>query len=250
MSFFKKLWVLLILVSYFLCVSSYAAPLYELLWQSIITEYSYQKTEDRMTCQLINFRQLKTSQSFSTILRFLNKYDYQNLNDKSDKIAFWINVYNICATKIILENYPIQSIDELNNRYGDYKHIKQIQVSGESFSLSDIENKLLMFSDSRILFALYNGTLSGPQLYKAPFTSSQLNSQLDMVQKQFINERYRGVDIQPGTRYLYVSRLFSNYSQFFPNQEKVKDYLQKFLAEDISDYNVFYFINNNKINDY
>ena len=71
---------------------------------------------------------------------------------KEDKIAFWINAYNIKMLKVIIDNYPIESTRILRILWGPYsiRHIdkniggiwkSKLIVMGEEFTLLEIEQR-------------------------------------------------------------------------------------------------------------
>jgi hypothetical protein len=99
---------------------------------------------------------------------------------KEDKIALWINAYNVQMLKIITRNYPIES-SRFHRFFGwpptSIRHIQPTDVIGvtkwdrykslvmdEEFTLSEIERRLFRkeFNEPRVFFALTQACLSGP----------------------------------------------------------------------------------------
>ncbi|MBC7883982.1 MAG: DUF547 domain-containing protein [Saprospiraceae bacterium] len=106
---------------------------------------------------------------------------------KNDQLAFWINAYNVFTIKLITDNYPLKSIQNLAG--GKTWDIKRIKINGTIYSLNDIENDIIRsrFKDARIHFALNCAAVSCPPLFNEAYRAEQLDSQLESQTKKFIN---------------------------------------------------------------
>jgi hypothetical protein len=117
---------------------------------------------------------------------------------KKDKIAFWINAYNIQMLKIIVDNYPIKStrIHRLFWPPNSIRHIKDIWtkykfiVMDEEFTLLGVEQRFFRkeFDEPRAFFALCRDSLSRPPLRNEPYYGHKLNQQLDNQVKRFLSD--------------------------------------------------------------
>jgi hypothetical protein len=116
---------------------------------------------------------------------------------KEDKIAFWINAYNIELLNIIIENYPIKaarirlvfwpptSIRHIPGIWDSHKFM----VMDEEFTLAEIENRFFrkQFGEPRVFFAISQASLSGPPLRNEPYYGHKLYSQLDDQVRRFLS---------------------------------------------------------------
>jgi hypothetical protein len=152
----------------------------------------------------------------------LEKFDKLTLTEynswkKEDKIAFWINAYNMQMLNIIVKNYPIKPSRVFSVLWGpkSIRHIKgdiggiwnncKFLIMDEEFTLSDIEKHLFQkeFNEPRVLFALSRASLSGPPLRREPYYGHKLLSQLDDQAKKFLaNPRGFRIDRNAGVVYL------------------------------------------------
>ncbi len=106
---------------------------------------------------------------------------------RNQKLAYWINVYNAYTIKLILNNYPINSIKDLHNgKPWDHKWIK---INGKTLSLNNIEHDIIRpeFNEPRIHFAVNCAAVSCPPIMNSAYTAKSLNSQLESQTKKFIN---------------------------------------------------------------
>ena len=113
-----------------------------------------------------------------------------------DKIAFWINAYNLQMLNIIIKNYPIESkrifriiwpptsIRHIQGIWDEYKFI----VMEEEFTLAELEKKFLRekFDEPRVFFAICLASLSSPPLRNEPYYGRILDRQLDEQVRKFL----------------------------------------------------------------
>ena len=142
---------------------------------------------------------------------------------KEDKIAFWLNAYNIQMLKIITDNYPIKSSRYLRLYPGwgpnSILHIKGIWtnykflVMDEEFTLSEIDKRFFRkeFDDPRIFFAVFNAGLSSPPLRNEPYYGHKLNEQLDDQARRFLSSPL-AFRTDKEKRRVYLSSLFQSSS--------------------------------------
>jgi Protein of unknown function, DUF547 len=104
-----------------------------------------------------------------------------------EKLVFWINTYNAFTVKLVLDNYPVKSIKDING--GKPWDKRFIQIGSTFYSLNDIENEIIRkkFGEPRIHFALNCAAKSCPILVNKAFTKENLNSLLESNTKSFIN---------------------------------------------------------------
>ncbi|MDD5065063.1 MAG: DUF547 domain-containing protein [Phycisphaerae bacterium] len=149
---------------------------------------------------MVNYKTLKRKKlEINRILDGFAKLDPDVYNSwsKEDKIAFWLNAYNIKMLKIIVDNYPIQSQRILRVLWGpeSIRHIDGIwdkykfTVMDEEFTLKEVEQRFFHkeFDEPRVFFAISYATLSSPPLRNEPYYGSRLYEQLDDQAKKFLS---------------------------------------------------------------
>ena len=152
---------------------------------------------------------------------------------KEQRLAFWINTYNVCTLKLIIDHYPIEpklymifypdnSIMQIS---GDWRTKHFFEIQGLEYNLEEIEREFLLerHQDPRICFALSYASLGGAILRNEPYTAEKLDEQLsDQVQK-FIRSP-RGLRFDKEKNILYLSNLFTMYGhkKFFLDSEYAK----------------------------
>lgn len=152
----------------------------------------------------------KDAKALDDYLNMLAKKDPNNNWSVQELLAFYINLYNAETVNLILENYPVKSIKDINNPWTEGR----ARVDGRELSLGGIENGILRkMNEPRIHFAINCASISCPPLIREAYTAAKINEQLDQVTKSFINGDKN--DIQENEA--QISSIF----KFYPNDWKV-----------------------------
>jgi hypothetical protein len=141
----------------------------------------------------------------------------------AEKQAFWINAYNLCTLKLIIDNYPIEpkwymilypdnSIMQISNPWTK----NYFKIQGLEYNLYEIERELLLgrFKDPRICFTLSYASRGGAFSRKEPYRAETLNEQLDEQVRKYLSSP-RGLRWDKSNNFLYVSTLFNMYRDIF-----------------------------------
>jgi hypothetical protein len=149
---------------------------------------------------------------------------------REEKLAFWLNAYNLKMLEIITRNYPIQSswwlrltwppsdIRHIKGLWTDYKFI----VMDEEFTLSTVEQRYFhkTFDDPRVYLAIAYATRSGPALRREPYRGGSLDRQLNAQVRQFLAGP-QGLQID---RHNMVVRLSAIFKPSWRGKEFVRRY--------------------------
>lgn len=197
----------------------------------------------------VDYSKLVESQSydrFRTFTRALPSCTKEDLGNRSQQIAFWINLYNA----LIL--HGVIHYDVTGSMLSDLGFFRRVayDVGGMRFSADDIEHGVLrgnrrhpylpfpqfakddprlMMSiedpDPRIHFALVCGARSCPPI--SSYSGEDLDEQLDKAAATFINGIGARHDVSEHT--LYLSRIFKWYAGDFGGAEDVLQLVDKYL---------------------
>jgi hypothetical protein len=175
----------------------------------------------------------------------LNQFDNLDPNEykswaKEDRIAFWINAYNLQKLKVVADNYPIEPSSRILTIYwgpSSIRHIEQkmsrhkFLVMDEEFTFAGVEKRFFRgeFDDPRVFLALSNACVSSPPLRNEPYCGRKLDEQLDDQTRKFLAGPL-AFRIDRDKRKVYLSALFqlSSYGKEFAEKfaidRKFKDH--------------------------
>ncbi len=142
------------------------------------------------------------------------------------KLAYYINLYNAATVLLILEHYPLKSIRDIPRPWAK----KRIQIGDQRYSLGELEHDILRkMGEPRIHFAINCASVSCPKLLPRAFVEETLESQLEAVTRDFINDPSRN-RFSPGEARL--SRIFKWYRKDFENRNtSLIDFINRYLTD-------------------
>ncbi len=190
------------------------------------------------------------------LLREFNKLDPDEYESwpGEDKIAFWINAYNLQKLRVVTDYYPIQPSSRiLTIFYRGTNNIRHIEgkitahkflVMDEEFTFATIEKRFFRseFDDPRIFFAISSACMSSPPLRNEPYYGYNLNEQLDEQTERFLSSPL-AFSIDRERQKVYLSALFQSswYGREFVNKFAID---RKFKDQPVETRAVLNFITN------
>jgi len=173
---------------------------------------------------------VKDKAKLASYLELLDQHVPQSDWTRKQAMAYWINAYNAFTVNLIVSHYPLKSIRDLKEPWDR----KNIQLGGKTYSLNDIEHKILRerYKDARIHFAVNCAALSCPPLYNRAFTAEKLNSQLQSRTSSFIRSNSYN---QIGTNGAKLSQIFNWYRADFEQEGSLVSYLNAYSTQSISE---------------
>lgn len=131
---------------------------------------------------------------------------------REEKLALWMNAYHAGVISIIVQHYPVKSIQSIPGVWD----AATVPVALKKHSLNDIRasNLLGVFRDEKIHTALACGAKSCPKLRNEAFTGQKVEGQLFLATKAFVNDPERN-QIIPGEKKIVLSRIFRWYAKDF-----------------------------------
>ncbi|MDG2052581.1 MAG: DUF547 domain-containing protein [Flavobacteriaceae bacterium] len=177
----------------------------------------------------VNYKGFKKDElKLKSYLTSLSKDMPNDSWSKDGKMAYWINAYNAFTIKLIINNYPISSIKDIENPWD----IEFINLGDKTFSLNEIEHEILRkMNDPRIHFGIVCASVSCPKLQNAAFEVSNLDGQLDIAIKEFLADPSRN---NLSKNAIQLSKIFKWFAKDFKNEGSLIDFLNKYSEITIS----------------
>ncbi|GGG37570.1 DUF547 domain-containing protein [Dokdonia pacifica] len=141
---------------------------------------------------------------------------------KEDKLAFWMNAYNAMTIDLILRNYPLASIKDIKDPWGQ----RFWKLGEKYYNLNEIEHKILRkMGDARIHFGINCASFSCPPLLNEAFTAQKVDKQLDILARRFVNDEKRNTITANS---IEISEIFNWFAKDFKTDGSVIDFLNKY----------------------
>jgi len=122
----------------------------------------------------------------------LNK-NANTLKSKDQKLAYWINAYNVLTIDLITREKETQSIKNLGTLFKSAWKRFSWNVNGKKLTLDDIEHKIIRkLNDARIHFAINCAAKSCPDLRREAYRANKLNAQLQHQVNLTLNNNSKG----------------------------------------------------------
>ena len=160
---------------------------------------------------------------------------------RDQRFAVWINGYNAYTVNLIVDNYPVKSIQELGTMMTQVwkRPLVPLQhlvpdAKGKKLSLDTIEHEILRphFEDARVHVAVNCASESCPPLRNEAFVADKLDRQLDEQAKAWLaNDALNRYD-RTATR-VQISKLFEWFERDFLRAEgSVQAWLAKYAPDE------------------
>lgn len=137
------------------------------------------------------------------------------------RIAFWLNAYNAATVRLVLDEWPIESIRSIGWLPGAAFRrpvLRMEALERGRMSLDDVEHDTLRrdpaLFDARIHFALVCAARSCPPLRAEAYRGADLGAQLDDQGRRFLRDRTKN-RWEPRTRTLRLSKIFDWFREDF-----------------------------------
>lgn len=193
---------------------------------------------------LVDYRLLKNDERLDKYIDQLSNTNPEKFKNEDDKKAFWINAYNAYTLKFILEEYPVESINDLHwgglylgSVLGTTIWDKdKILINNKSLSLNNIEHDTLRkkIGEVRVHFALVCASISCPNLRHEAYEGIKLNEQLDEEAGKFFNDQTKNT-FDVITKTAFLSKILDWYDDDFGNNEQeILRYISQYLNEDLA----------------
>ncbi|MDU8885151.1 DUF547 domain-containing protein [Yeosuana sp. MJ-SS3] len=164
------------------------------------------------------------SKNPSELNRYLNEFVNIHPNvswTKNETLAYWINAYNAFTIKLIIDNYPVKSINDISQPWDK----KFIPINGKSISLNYIEHEILRkMNEPRIHFAINCASISCPKLLNEAYVPETLDGQLDNAAKEFINSNKN--KLTSGN--IKISKIFKWFKKDFETNGSIIDFINNY----------------------
>jgi hypothetical protein len=179
---------------------------------------------------LVDYQGLSGEARFAEVVEDVRGFDVALLASREERLAFYINAYNILTIRLILDNWPVDSIKDIGNFLrGPWDRVVLENGDGR-LTLDGIEKDILRpMGEPRIHFAINCASVSCPDLRREPYEAAILDRQLDDQARGFLANAGKGL-VASGDR-IRVSRIFDWYEDDFETPDGVDGFIRRYRPE-------------------
>uniref|UniRef100_UPI00404A30EE DUF547 domain-containing protein n=1 Tax=Gelidibacter sp. TaxID=2018083 RepID=UPI00404A30EE len=191
-------------------------------WNNLLTKYV---TDDGN----VNYQGFKADKKeLASYITYLSHFNPDDTWQKEETLAYWINAYNALTIDLILRNYPVKSIKDIDKPWEQ----RLWKLGSKWYNLEDIEHQILRkMNEPRIHFAIVCASFSCPKLQNRAFIASDLETQLTNATKEFLSDTKRNEISQ---NHLKISKIFQWFSKDFKQNGSIIDFIDNYSSVDIS----------------
>ena len=195
------------------------------LWADVLQDHVKPGSRAGIPINVVDYTSLSTDTRFEQVVASLRaKRSFAN---RSDMLAFYINVYNILAMHTVITNpcmngQVIESIRDISTNSSSVWDRQAAEVNGVNVSLNDVEdllrNPLPYPEDSRIHSSIVCASISCPNVHLVPFTASSLEHQLSFQMRDWMNNTQKGVTLFQSNHTISLSPIFKWFGDDFKKE--------------------------------
>jgi len=194
--------------------------------QGSVTQGSKHGTE----LALVDYAGLKKSGALDAVYRTLAAFPLGELKSRQEKLAFYINAYNILALKTVVDHWPVESIKDVGNLIKPVWDKPAGELGGKAVTLGQIEHAILRtMGEPRIHLAIVCASVSCPDLRNEAYTAAQLDRQLDEQAQRFLDNKGKGLQVADGR--IRVSKIFDWFGKDFDQNGGVEAFVRRFRPQ-------------------
>jgi hypothetical protein len=207
-----------------------AADIDESLYASLLVHHTRDVPD--LARVRVDYTALGSSQDWKELVAGLAKSDPADLGSRNERLAFWINAYNILAIDLVTKHYPIDGIKEIGSLFSPVWKKPAGRINGREYSLDEIEHKIVRpMGDPRTHVAVVCASLSCPALLREPWVASRLDAQLDAAMRNWLADTRKGARVDRDADTLDLSKIFDWFESDFEEAGGVVEFISKYLTD-------------------
>lgn len=180
----------------------------------------------------VAYADLASSADWQRLVAGLDGVDPTALPGRHERLAFWINAYNVLAIDLVVRNYPIDDIRDLGGLLTPVWKIEAGRVGGRPVTLHEIEHRQLRpMGDPRIHGALVCASTSCPSLRREPYSAQRISAQLEDAMQKFLADPRKGLAVDRIRRRVRLSRIFDWFDEDFDAAGGPLEFVSRYAPE-------------------
>ncbi|WLQ12222.1 DUF547 domain-containing protein [Hahella aquimaris] len=199
-------------------------------YSELLRQYVKPDHKEYMDANFVDYGALKGNEKFAKLVEQIATFPLSDLETPEERMAFYLNGYNILAIKMVVDNWPITKLKSLGSFFKPVWTFDAGVLCGEKVTLRYLEHGILRkMGDPRIHMALNCASMSCPDLRIEPYTASNLNQQLEEQSKKYLTQENKGIVIENDV--IHLSSIFGWFEDDFAVVGGVEAFVRKYRRD-------------------
>ncbi len=219
--------VLVSIVALLACAASPAGGDPWPLWGTLLERHTVETADLAQT--RVDYEALRAEPDWPRLLAAVAESDPAALREPAERLAYWINVYNVFAVDVVVQGRPAESIRDLGSFLRPVWKRPAGTIGGRVYTLDEIEHGILRpLGDPRIHGAIVCASLSCPPLARAPYRVETLDAQLEGNLRRWLAHPDKGARFDGASGTLHLSSIFDWFEDDFDDQGGVLAFVRRY----------------------
>ena len=199
------------------------------LYAQLLGQYTHAVQDTAGT--RVDYAGLRQDPAWRRLVGTLEASDPGALSGRNQRLAFWINAYNILAIDWLVREGPVASIRDLGSLVHPVWKKPAGRIGGHEVTLDQIEDETLRpLGEPRIHFAIVCASTSCPSLRREPFRAGELERQLDDQARSFLSNPHKGLVVDRQQERVRISKIFDWFDEDFGKDEGTLAFLTRYAS--------------------
>ena len=197
------------------------------LYGKLLDEHT--RVVDDLAATRVDYRSLRKSTDWKRVVDQVLAAKTSRFS-RDEKLAFWINAYNVLAIDLIVRHYPIDGIKELGSFFSPVWDLEVATIAGREVSLGGIEHDILRKMDEPFIHgAIVCASASCPPLARTPFRPDHLREDLAAAMRNWLRHRQKGIALDKVAKVIHLSKVFDWFEEDFESRGGVLEAIADLL---------------------
>lgn len=193
------------------------------------------RATDDIASTRVAYAALVDSAAWERLIASLEASRPDALGSRDEKLAFWINAYNVLAIDVVRRSYPVASIRDIGSFFRPVWKRRAGTIGGRDYTLDQIEHEILRpLGEPRIHAAIVCASLSCPPLRREPYSAARLDAQLDQSTRAWLADPRKGARLDRDAGVLHLSAILDWFAEDFAAAGGVRAFVAKHAPPELA----------------
>ena len=196
-------------------------------YDTVLKKHVSMRTKNGVRLAYVDYGALKKDRAWASVVKSMEDFSPAKLSSRKEKLAYYINAYNILTLKVVADNHPVKSIKDVGNLVFPVWKKPAGRLGGRQFTLDQVEHEILRpMGEPRIHFAIVCASVSCPDLRREAYRASKLDGQLDDQARAFLANEKKGLRVDGKT--VHLTKILDWFGEDFKKEGGVKAFVRKY----------------------